>query len=209
MMELCQRRYKKRASTMVITPELLTRETFKEYGQVIEVPSAEAGESANQGSASRFNYLATLQNLRNGKEWGIPQHIKSPTASLNVCLFQSKPRQIPFQVKLLERHKYSSQLFIPMTNQHHAAYLVVVALNDPVYEKPDMSTMRVFIGSSTQAFNYRAGVWHHPMIALYSQIDFVCFVYERNQNQVVDTEDCEEIYFPPQSISISLHKANL
>lgn len=90
-----------------------------------------------------------------------------------------------------------------MSNQK-AGYLVVVAKNNPVDQKPDMSTLRVFVANSTQAFNYKEGIWHHPMIALYSVIDFVCLVYERNKNQVLSTEDCEEVYFPSSPITIDL-----
>ncbi len=195
--------------------EKLSRESFAAYGQVIDAPpssssSSSSGMVANQGSATRFNYLAKVQNLRSSQEgWGVAESLKKPSANLNICLFRSKPREMPFHVKLLERHQYSSQMFIPMTSNEKAAYLVVVALNDPVEDKPDMSTFKVFYGTSLQAFNYNAGVWHHPMISLYSQVDFVCLVFERNKDQVLDNEDCEEIFFPRTPIILSLEKAHL
>ena len=200
--------------------EQLSQESFCAFGQVIDAPAPSSssrvkgggGMAANQGSATRFNYLARLQNLRSANArdgWGITDSLKTPAAQLNICLFRSKPREMPFSVTLLERHQFSSQMFIPMTSNDKAAYLVVVALNDPVEDKPDMSTFRVFYGTSLQAFNYNAGVWHHPMIALYSQVDFVCLVFERNKEQVVDTEDCEEVFFPRNPITLTLDKARI
>jgi ureidoglycolate lyase len=68
-------------------------------------------------------------------------------------------------------------MFIPMTTKE-ASYLVIVALNDPTTNTPDLSTLKVFKGSSVQGFNYKPNIWHHPMVGLDNQIDFVCFVHE-------------------------------
>ena len=92
-----------------------------------------------------------------------------------------------------------------MTNKN-ASYLVCVALNDPKTNKPDMKTLQCFKGTSKQAFNYHANIWHHPMIALESQIDFVCFVFERRENQKSITEDTEEVFFPKTPILAQLAK---
>ncbi|KAJ3305509.1 hypothetical protein HDV03_001375 [Kappamyces sp. JEL0829] len=186
----------------------LTQKSFEPYGDVLACNrESRGGSMANQGSATRFNHLTQLVNLRNGKEWGVAQDLQSPPARLNVCIFHSLPREIPFSVKLLERHKYSSQAFIPMSSQP-CAYLVVVARNDPVRDQPDMSTLRAFMASSLQAFNYHAGTWHHPMIALYAPIDFLCLVYERGPDQAdAQTEDTEEIFFPSSPILLSPPKS--
>lgn len=92
-------------------------------------------------------------------------------------------------MKLLERHLYSTQAFIPMTCSKVRAriayilrhikymlvltlfsvmqrYLVVVALNDPKTDKPDLSTLAAFVAARNQGITYYPGVWHHPMIAL-------------------------------------------
>ncbi len=69
-------------------------------------------------------------------------------------------------------------MFIPMTERDSGAraYLIIVALNDAETDKPDWKTLKSFIVSSTQGFNYHASVWHHPMIALEATTDFVCLV---------------------------------
>lgn len=72
------------------------------------------GESveSNQGTARRFNYVADLVNLR-------------ADAKTNVCVFRSVPREFPFVCKMLERHPFSSQMFVPMNAKR---YLVLVSL---------------------------------------------------------------------------------
>lgn len=75
---------------MKITIEPLDQEQFRPYGQVIQ-HDAGAGKSANQGTASRTNFLAKLQNLRSD-------------ALPNICVFKVNPAELPFSVKLLERY---------------------------------------------------------------------------------------------------------
>lgn len=38
------------------------------------------------------------------------------------------------------------------------------------------------------------------MIAIESIVDFVCLVHERNKDQIVPTEDTEEVFFPKTPI---------
>ena len=93
--------------------------------------------SANQGTARRINYIANLCNKRD------------LTATPNMCVFKCLPRSLPFDIKLLERHPYSSQTFIPMNAKKR--YLVIVALGD---DKPDLSTLKAFIANNNQGINY-------------------------------------------------------
>jgi ureidoglycolate hydrolase len=182
----------------MIRIEPLTRTGFRLYGDVVDV-QRETGSSANQGTATRFNHLTKLVNKRTKGAFLIDDELTHPPATDNVCIFRVKPAQIPFHIKLLERHKYSTQMFIPMTNQK-ASYLVIVCLNDPATNRPDIKTLRAFRATSMQAFNYKPGTWHHPMVGLESIIDFVCVVYERRQHQTEDGEDTEEIFFPEKKI---------
>jgi ureidoglycolate hydrolase len=181
----------------------LTPEEFARYGDVIAVPKTLAGDLANQGTAKRFNFLSKLVNLRSRNDPNANSGFQGPDALLNICIFRTQPATIPFSVKLLERHQYSTQMFIPMTNSP-ASYLVIVALNDPIHDRPDFSTLRAFWAQSTQAFNYHPNVWHHPMVGLQSQIDFVCFVFERRENQTNKNEDTEEVFFPKAPIPIRI-----
>lgn len=101
-----------------------------------------------KGTAQRFNHLTTLENLRT-------------TAKANVCVFRCQPRSLPFDIKLLEKHPHSTQMFIPMTAERR--YLVIVAQGG---DKPDLSTLKAFVAGKGQGITYHPGIWHHPMIAL-------------------------------------------
>jgi ureidoglycolate lyase len=147
----------------------LDADAYALYGHVLMAsPRGEPGKEANQGTARRYDHLAPIVDLRPGR------------AALNVSVFRCAPRVIPpFTVSLLEKHPASTQVFIPMNAQR---YLVIVALGG---DRPDLSTLAAFVATGTQGVSYLPGVWHHPMIALDSTIDFTCLVWEDGSK-----EDC-------------------
>lgn len=146
---------------------------FSPYGDLISLENLkDSGVSANQGSALRINHVTNFVNLR------------PDSAKANVAVFQCEPRSLPFEVCLLEKHPLSTQIFIPMNAKR---YFVIVAHGE---EKPDFGTMKIFMLTGTDAISYKPGVWHHPMIAVTTPIDFVCFVHEDDTS-----EDCIEYFF--------------
>ncbi len=88
----------------------LTRHSFRPYGDVVEIGDSRH-YTINQGLAERYADMAKLDLL---EEDGAP----------NVGIVRAKPRQFPLQVKLMERHPKSSQLFIPLVAR---PFLVLVA----------------------------------------------------------------------------------
>ena len=138
--------------------EKLTPEAYEKYGSVICYSDSFPSIPANQGTAKRFNHLSPLINLRED-------------AKANVCLFRCKPTEQvnPFQLKLVERHFFSTQIFVPMNAE---SYLVIVCLNDPKKDLPDLSTLKAFLATDTQSISYHPGVWHHPLIALNKETGF-------------------------------------
>ncbi len=140
----------------------LTVEAYAPYGQVVmAAPRGAPGKPANQGTARRFDRLASLVDLH------------PAGASLDVSVFRCQPRGAgPFAVALLEKHPASTQLFIPMNARR---YLALVALGG---DRPDLATLAAFIASGTQVLSYRPGVWHHQMRALDGETDFACFAWE-------------------------------
>ncbi len=149
--------------------EPLSAAAFAPFGQVVSA-GLSAGSSANQGTATRFDWSAQLENAR-------------PAARPNLAVFRSVARSLPFEVKLLERHPKSSQLFLPMVVDR---YLVVVAPDDARGE-PDLAGLRAFLGQPGQGINYRANTWHHPLIALGRDADFAMLAWEDGS-----ALDCEE-----------------
>jgi ureidoglycolate lyase len=143
----------------------LTRHLFRPYGDVIEIQDSRH-YTINQGWAERYADMAKLDLLDEG---GAP----------NVGIVRAKPRQFPLQIKLMERHPKSSQLFIPLAAR---PFLVLVA---PPGDRPE--NIIAFWTTAGQGVNYARGVWHHPLIALDQSTDFL--VVDRHAKD----ENCDEV----------------
>jgi ureidoglycolate lyase len=126
--------------------EPLKSSTFSEFGQVIERPVS-GGNLINGGTAARFDGVARLDF---GSDGGEPL----------LSLFEAEAARIPIEVRRLERHVGSSQMFVPLEGQR---LLVIVAARG---EQPDRSNVRCFLSDGRQGVNFDAGVWHHPLLAL-------------------------------------------
>ena len=152
-------RYEERMHTPPTQP--LDPTLYARFGDVLGLRSDRKPSLVNLDTAQRFNHLVDLQNLR-------------PDAVPNFSFFRCDPTpQNPFRVHLLEKHPYSTQVFIPMNGV--TRYLLIVALGD---EQPDLNQLGVFIATGHQGVSYRPGVWHHPLIALDRLSDFSCLVWE-------------------------------
>lgn len=155
---------------LIVTAEPITPEGYAPFGDLVAAGYGRSHVPANMGTAKRYNHLAGLENLRPDR------------ASLNVCQYRCAPAsRVPVEIGLLERHAFSTQIFVPMPGTQR--YLIVVA--QPGAEIVP-SSMRAFLVEGAQAISYRPGVWHHPMIALDRESDFACFVWECG-----DSGDCE------------------
>ena len=123
-----------------IIAEPLNAEVFDPFGQVLEGP-AEPGRTF-------FNEI--LENAR-------------VNANVDLSIVTISPvNELPIQAKILERHPYSSQTFIPIKA---ARYLVVVA-PDKHDGNPDLGGVKCFLANGRQSITYRRGVWHHGMTVL-------------------------------------------
>jgi len=123
------------------------------FGDVIEVNNDRENFVINNGFTRRYHDLAQVDVAD-----------KNGHALINI--FRSTPLKQPIVIKMMERHPYGSQAFIPMGTN---SYLVVVA---PAGEF-DMKNIEVFIANSTQGVNYHKGTWHHFCLALDSESDFL------------------------------------
>jgi ureidoglycolate lyase len=137
--------------TLAIEP--LTREAFAPFGDVIELEGAKQ-IPINLGTTIRYHDLAPSVD------------VTDQGGRTLVNLFRGQPRELPFEVKMLERHPLGSQAFIPLNDK---PYLVVVA---PAGEL-DESKVRAFVTSGWQGVNYAKGVWHHPLLSLGEVSDFI------------------------------------
>jgi ureidoglycolate lyase len=136
-----------------IIPKQLTNDAFSAFGDVIEASTESKNFPINAGFTQRYHDLAKVDvNDSNGH------------ALINI--FRSTPLAQPIAIKMMERHPYGSQAFIPMGSN---SYLVVVA---PAGEF-DVNNIEVFIANSNQGVNYHKGTWHHFCLALGSESDFL------------------------------------
>lgn len=114
-----------------------------------------------------------------------------------------------FQCKILERHPYTSQSFIPLgldpdpENKTSSRFLVIVShtLTSIPGNPPDLENLKAFICSGSQGVTYAAGTWHAPMVALGERpIEFVVLVHENG----VDGEDTQEVLIGENGIAVKV-----
>ena len=126
--------------------EPLTADAFLPFGDVIDT-NRPGATPINQGYADRFGDLARLDTSHGG---GRP----------SLSIYRVRPCTMPFRLRLLERHKFGSQAFIPLSS---LAFLVIVG---PGVVRPQIDQLRVFRTAPGQGVNIARGVWHHPLVSL-------------------------------------------
>lgn len=130
----------------------LTKAAFASFGDVIERSGAEQ-RTINEGRCTRFHDLAQVETR--GEE-----------ARTLINIFAPIALTLPIGVNLVERHPLGSQAFVPLSAD---PFLVVVCEDENgVPLKP-----HAFITDGQQGVNYRANIWHAPLIALAEKADFV------------------------------------
>lgn len=123
----------------------LTRAVFAPFGDVIETEGAER-RLINGGTTERFHDLAKV--VTEGED-----------ARVLVSIFRGQPFALPVDIRMLERHPFGSQAFVPLDRR---PFLVVVAPDED--GRPGIPL--AFLARSDQGVNYGPNVWHHPLVAL-------------------------------------------
>lgn len=135
-----------------LTVRPLTRATFAPFGDVVEADPATM-RHINGGTTERYHALAHPQAMGEGAE-------------LVISLFRGQPRRLPYLVDMVERHPFGSQSFHPLDDR---PWLVIVAEDKD--GRP--GAPHVFMAAGKQGINYRANIWHHPLMALGKISDFL------------------------------------
>lgn len=187
-----------------IFAEALTPEAFAPYGGVISVNEQLKKinvSNANYGTAVKLHNVAPVVNNFANSTSGKPA-----TTNLNVFRCSAPKRLITnlgiyrtYQSKVLERHPYSTQAFIPMgQDRNKVSYIVIVAKTDESSEQklPDPTTVKAFFCRGNQSITYGAGTWHAPMVVIDENVPYIDFAVLIHENGVAD-EDCQECYFEP------------
>ncbi len=137
--------------TQDIIIEPLTAEAFAPFGTVIETTGAESFP-INDATTTRFHALATAD--------------PGPEGEAILSIFRATRWPQPVRIGMLERHPLGSQAFFPLSLDD---WLVVVAAGEP----PGAADLRLFRARGDQGVQYACGVWHHPLLVLAEQQDFL------------------------------------
>jgi ureidoglycolate lyase len=155
-----------------LTPEPLIAVAFAPFGSVIEASDEAVKLDINQGHAVRYDRLAEIDAADGG-------------GTAAISLFRAKPLA-ELVLRTFERHPLGSQAFMPLSGR---PYLVAVAPAGPF----DPAKIRLFRAEPHQGVHYRKGVWHHFLLVLDAESDFL----------VVDRagpgDNCEEIELAPSN----------
>lgn len=193
------------ASIPTIESEPLTPEAFAPFGDVFsadhQIKNAPSS-AANYGTATKIHKVAAVVNNFARSPSGVP-----PTANWNIFRCSAPKHLIrasslstsTYTAKVLERHPFSTQTFIPMgQDREKQSYVVIVAQTDEktAQKLPDPSTVRAFVCKGNQSITYGAGIWHAPMVVIDENVPYIDFAVFIHENGVAD-EDCQECYFEP------------
>ena len=139
-------------SNLIIKPKTINKENFKKFGDMITTDDIKPLE-INDGYAKRYDGIANLD-------------AKKDNGESTISIFSALKRSFPMKVDMMEKHPLGSQAFIPMKE---TTFLAFVA---PKGEKPDLKMIESFIIPKGKGVNYKAGVWHFPLIAT-EDMDFL------------------------------------
>jgi ureidoglycolate lyase len=132
-------------TNLMIKPKPINKENFKKFGDMITTDDIKPLE-INDGYAKRYDGIANLDAKKNDGE-------------STISIFSALKRSFPMKVNMMEKHPLGSQAFIPMKE---TTFLVFVA---PEGAKPDLDKVEAFIIPKGIGVNYKAEIWHFPLIA--------------------------------------------
>ncbi len=137
---------------MRLAVEPLTKAAFAPFGEVLERDGAEL-RVINGGTTDRLHALARVDAADEGG-WPV------------VSIFRGRRRPFPLRVAMMERHPLGSQAFVPL---RPLPWLVVVAQG----ASGGPRGFRAFSARGDQGVSYRRGTWHHPLLILHPEQDFL------------------------------------
>lgn len=198
--------------TITIEAAVLTVEDFAPYGSIISpeeqiAKASDASKNANQGTAIKLLGVSQIEQkhpFERPPNWNLFRCFPQP--HLRRCFSTQGDKSVEHSIRVLEKHPFSSQTFIPMgCPSDQSSYVVVVALESQETGCPDLTTLKAFLCRGTQAVTYGAGIWHAPMIALGQRdyIDFGVVIYEFHDPNGPE-KDCQERHYDESSIQIKL-----
>ncbi|PYI06172.1 ureidoglycolate hydrolase, partial [Aspergillus sclerotiicarbonarius CBS 121057] len=183
-------------STLTPTPVLANQSTALKYSPISPLTSTYETCPSNQPASARMSMFSCF-----------------PRPLRDISVSGDGDKKGVFDIRILERHPFTTQTFIPMglpPHQHtpeETFYLVIVAPSlrgttttatgetgeeVTVIDPPDLSRLRAFVARGDTAVTYAAGTWHAPMVVVgRNRVDFVVVQFVNG----VEGEDCQEVVF--------------
>tara|TARA_B110000008_G_C16640491_1_gene432435 strand:+ start:138 stop:632 length:495 start_codon:yes stop_codon:yes gene_type:complete len=131
---------------MILNIKNITKDNFSKYGDLITLKDKNS-EFINNNTTNSYFDLANIEILGEDK-------------NVRLNIFNTKKRIFPLNIDMLEMHPLSSQVFLPISETD---FIVLVA---PIYIKPVLNKIECFKISNGDGINFKAGVWHFPLISI-------------------------------------------
>ena len=121
-------------------------QNFSKYGQLISTKDIES-KNINSNTTKSFFDLANIQILGKDK-------------NCRINIFKAKKRNFPLEINMLEKHPFSSQVFLPLDKD---PFFVIVC---PASSKPDLNNLKIFKIENGNGVNFKPEVWHFHLISI-------------------------------------------
>ena len=164
-----------------ISIEQLDINIFSKFGDIIQKKNALELRSINQGTTTRHHNISKLS-------------LESKNGNSAISIFSGSPRDLPIEIKIMEKHPIASQSFLPIQDYD---WLIVVC--EEKNELPDLSTLRCFQVDGDTGITYNKNIWHHPLLVKKKQ-DF--WVIDRINDQENPSINLQEYHFNNNEIRI-------
>ena len=154
--------------------EKLDSDVFSRFGNVLEKNNASELRSINKGTTTRYHNISELD-------------LESKDGNSSIAIFSGLPRDLPIEIKIMEKHPVASQSFLPIQN-----YDWLIVVSEEKNELPDLNTLRCFHVNGDTGITYNKNVWHHPLLVKKKQ-DF--WVIDRINDQEDTYINLKEYHF--------------
>ena len=154
--------------------EKLDSNVFSRFGNIIEKKNASELRSINQGTTTRYHNISELD-------------LESKNGNSGISIFSGLPRDLPVEIKIMEKHPIASQSFLPIQD-----YDWLIIVSEEKNELPDLNTLRCFQVNGDTGITYNKNIWHHPLLVKKKQ-DF--WVIDRINDKEDTSINLEEYHF--------------
>ena len=134
-----------------INVEKLNKEKFLPFGEIIEAKGDY--KIINQGNGKKWNNLVNMDMYQD-------------EGKVNLGILRTKILEFTFSQ--MERHLFTSQIFVPLGG---GKSIVAVAPVSEYYPNPD--EVKAFIMNGNQGISFNRKVWHHSLFPIKDEQEYI------------------------------------